>query len=207
MLDQLLAALTRYGPPALFIVVAVAALGVPLPVTLLLIITGSLVAQEAMNIWVAIAIAAAGSVVGDQLGFAIGRWGGKALVARFSVMLGSQERISAIELRAKRWGGAGVFFSRWLVTPFGSVDQSRQWRCRLFLASIHAVGFSWRGARSRALHLARPDFQRPCAAGGRDSRRFGMGHHRRLGRRPLWLEVVRQTPACPRLSLTCDPRK
>ena len=119
MLDQLLAALTRYGSPALFAVVAVAAVGVPLPVTLLLIVTGSLVAQEAMNIWAAIAIAAAGSVAGDQLGFAIGRWGGKALVARFSAMLGSAERINKLEARARRWGGAGVFFSRWLVTPLG----------------------------------------------------------------------------------------
>jgi membrane-associated protein len=119
MLDQLLAALTRYGSPALFVVVAVAAIGVPLPVTLLLIITGSLVAQEAMNVWAAIAIAAAGSVAGDQLGFAIGRWGGKALVARFSGMLGSAERIKELEASAKRWGGAGVFFSRWLVTPLG----------------------------------------------------------------------------------------
>ncbi len=119
MLDQLLAALTRYGSPALFAVVAVAAVGVPLPVTLLLIITGSLVAQEAMNVWAAIAIAAAGSVAGDQLGFAIGRWGGKALVARFSAMLGSAERIKKLEARARRWGGAGVFFSRWLVTPLG----------------------------------------------------------------------------------------
>ncbi len=119
MLDQLLAALTRYGSPALFAVVAVAAVGVPLPVTLLLIITGSLVAQEAMNAWVAIAIAAAGSVAGDQVGYAIGRWGGKALVTRFNLMLGGPERIKKLEARARRWGGAGVFFSRWLVTPLG----------------------------------------------------------------------------------------
>ena len=119
MLDQLLAAVTHYGSPALFAVVAIAAVGVPLPVTLLLIITGSLVAQEAMNVWAAIAIASAGSVAGDQLGYAIGRWGGKALVARFSGMLGSAERLKKLEAKAKRWGGAGVFFSRWLVTPLG----------------------------------------------------------------------------------------
>src|SRR5271166_2760218 len=119
MSEQVLAALALYGSPALFAIVAVAAVGVPLPVTLLLIVTGSLVAQEAMNIWAAIAIAAAGSVAGDQLGFAIGRWGGKALVARFSAMLGSAERINKLEARARRWGGAGVFFSRWLVTPLG----------------------------------------------------------------------------------------
>jgi membrane-associated protein len=119
MNEQVLAALARYGSPALFAIVAVAAVGVPLPVTLLLIVTGSLAAQGAMNIWLAIAIAAVGSIVGDQVGFAVGRWGGKALVARLSRMIGSPERIAEMDAKAKRWGAAGVFFSRWLVSPLG----------------------------------------------------------------------------------------
>jgi membrane-associated protein len=119
MLDQLLVALTQYGSPALFLVVAIAAIGVPVPVTLLLIITGSLAAQGEINIWLAIAIAAVGSVAGDQIGFAVGRWGGRKLVARFSRMLGNAERIKKLDAKAKSWGGAGVFFSRWLVTPLG----------------------------------------------------------------------------------------
>jgi membrane-associated protein len=119
MNEQVLAALALYGSPALFAIVAVAAVGVPLPVTLLLIVTGSLAAQGAMNIWLAIAIAAVGSIVGDQIGFAVGRWGGKALVARLSRMIGSPERIAEMDAKAKRWGAAGVFFSRWLVSPLG----------------------------------------------------------------------------------------
>src|SRR5580698_10336419 len=119
MLDQLLAALTQYGSPALFVVVAIAAIGVPVPVTLLLIVTGSLAAQGSINLWWAIAIASVGSVAGDQIGFAIGRWGGKKLVAKFSRMLGDAERIKKLDAKAKSWGGAGVFFSRWLVTPLG----------------------------------------------------------------------------------------
>lgn len=119
MFDQLLAALTHYGSPALFVVVAIAAVGVPLPVNLLLIVTGSLVAQGRAGGWQTIAIASAGSVVGDQIGYSIGRWGGKALVARFSGLLGGAERVKQLDAKAKRWGGAGVFFSRWLVTPLG----------------------------------------------------------------------------------------
>ena len=119
MLDRLLAALTQYGSPALFVVVAIAAIGVPVPVTLLLIVTGSLAAQGSINLWLAIAIATAGSVTGDQIGFAVGRWGGKGLAAKFSGLLGSPEQIQKLDARAKSWGGAGVFFSRWLVTPLG----------------------------------------------------------------------------------------
>jgi membrane-associated protein len=119
MLDQLLAALTQYGSPALFVVVAIAAVGVPVPVTLLLIVTGSLAAQGSLGLWLAIAIATLGSVAGDQIGFAVGRWGGKKLVAKFSRLLGDAERIKKLDEKAKSWGGAGVFFSRWLVTPLG----------------------------------------------------------------------------------------
>ena len=90
-----------------------------MPVMLLLIVTGSLAAQGVMHVWLAIAIAAAGSVAGDQIGYAVGRWGGNALIARFSWMLGNAERIRQLDAKAKRWGGVGVFFSRWLVTPLG----------------------------------------------------------------------------------------
>ena len=40
MREQILAALSQYGSPALFAVVTIAAVGVPLPITLLLIVTG-----------------------------------------------------------------------------------------------------------------------------------------------------------------------
>ncbi len=119
MSEQVLAALALYGYPALFAIVAIAAVGVPLPVTLLLIVTGSLAAQGVMNVWVAIAIASVGSVAGDQIGFSVGRWGGKPLVARLSRTIGSAERIKELDAKAKSWGSAGVFFSRWLVTPLG----------------------------------------------------------------------------------------
>jgi membrane-associated protein len=119
MSEQVLAALALYGYPALFAIVAIAAVGLPLPVTLLLIVTGSLAAQGAMNIWVAIAIASVGSVTGDQIGFSVGRWGGKPLVTRLSRTIGSAERIKELDAKAKSWGSAGVFFSRWLVTPLG----------------------------------------------------------------------------------------
>ena len=119
MSEQVLAALARYGSPALFAIVAIAAVGVPLPITLLLIVTGSLAAQGLMNVWSAIAIAALGSVAGDQIGYAVGRWGGSRLVAGLSRIIGSAQRIKELDAKAKSWGDAGVFFSRWLVAPLG----------------------------------------------------------------------------------------
>ena len=119
MHDQVLAALARYGSPALFAIVAVAAVGIPLPITLLLIVTGSLTVQGVMNVWSAIAIASLGAIIGDQIGYAIGRWGGRALVARLARLLGNAERRDQLDARAQGWGDAGIFFSRWLVAPLG----------------------------------------------------------------------------------------
>jgi len=119
MREQILAALPQYGSPALFAVVLIAAIGVPLPITLLLIVTGSLCSQGVMNFWWAIGLATAGSVIGDQIGYAVGRWGGSELVDRFTRLMGGPERLEKAQSTARRWGGPGIFFSRWLVTPLG----------------------------------------------------------------------------------------
>ena len=119
MREQILAALSQYGSPALFGVVTIAAVGVPLPITLLLIVTGSLAAQGVVSFWWAVGLATAGSVLGDQAGYAIGRWGGSRLVDRFSRLLGSRERLEKTQAQAREWGGPGIFFSRWLITALG----------------------------------------------------------------------------------------
>lgn len=121
MRDQILAALSQYGSPILFAVVTVAAIGLPLPVTLLLIVTGALVSQGAMNFWLSVALAGIGSIIGDQIGYAIGRWGGAAVVARFSILVGGPARIQEAEHKARRWGGLGIFLTRWILSPIGPV--------------------------------------------------------------------------------------
>src|SRR3954469_11100668 len=119
MREQILAALSQYGSPALFAVVTIAAVGIPLPITLLLIVTGSLASQGVMSFWWAVGLATAGAVLGDQAGYTIGRWGSAGLVERFSRLLGGRERLKKTQAQARAWGGPGIFFSRWLITPLG----------------------------------------------------------------------------------------
>jgi membrane protein DedA with SNARE-associated domain len=119
MRDQLLALLAQYGAPVLFAAVTIASIGLPLPITLLLIVTGSLVSQGVINVWVAIGLAGTGSVLGDLIGYAIGRWGGGALIRRLSRLVGGPDKLRQAEARARAWGGAGVFLTRWLLTPLG----------------------------------------------------------------------------------------
>ena len=119
MNDQLLAIVSQYGTPALFGIVTIAAIGVPLPITLLLIVAGSMISQGAMNLWWAIGAAAAGSILGDLGGYAIGRWGGPAIVAKLSGLLGNRVDLQAMEAKVKAWGGPGIFLTRWLLSPLG----------------------------------------------------------------------------------------
>ncbi|HLA11774.1 MAG TPA: VTT domain-containing protein [Pyrinomonadaceae bacterium] len=119
MTDQLLALLTSYGLPALFFLVLISAVGFPLPVTLLLIASGSFVSQGEMELWHVLMIASAGAIVGDQLGYGFGRWAGPRLVHRITKRFGGREKIKRAEAFSTLWGSAGIFLSRWLVTPLG----------------------------------------------------------------------------------------
>jgi membrane-associated protein len=119
MREQLLAAVSQYGAPALFGVVMVASLGAPLPIALLLVVTGSLAEQGAMNVWTAIAIAGTGSVLGDMAGYAIGRWGGTLVIGRLTLIIGGPKRLGSIEERARNHAAIYIFLTRWLLSPLG----------------------------------------------------------------------------------------
>ena len=117
--DQLLAALSLYGLPVLFGVIAIAAAGVPMPVTLMLVAAGSFVELGEMNLWQVVLVASSAAVLGDQIGYALGRWGGHSVLERMRRRKNGEAKIAQARAFAKRWGGAGIFFTRWLVTPLG----------------------------------------------------------------------------------------
>ncbi len=119
MIDQLLAWLSLYGVPALFIILVVTSAGIPFPDTLLLLVVGSFVEQGEMKLWQVLVVGSAGAIIGDQIGYCLGRWGGRRLVRRITQKMGGADKIKRAEAFSKRWGGAGVFFSRWLVGPLG----------------------------------------------------------------------------------------
>jgi membrane protein DedA with SNARE-associated domain len=114
--DQLLAALLLYGLPVLFGVIVIASVGAPLPVSLMLVAAGSFVEQGEFKLWQVIIVASTAAVLGDQIGYGAARWGGRRLVARITRRVGGEAKILQAEALAKRWGGPGIFFSRWLVT-------------------------------------------------------------------------------------------
>ena len=74
---------TSHGLPLLFAVVLLESFGIPLPGETALIAFGILASQGNYSIVWVIVVAAAGAIVGDNLGYwVIGRWGGRALFER-----------------------------------------------------------------------------------------------------------------------------
>ena len=117
--DQVLAALLVYGLPVLFGVILVCSVGVPFPISLMLVAAGSFVEQGEMKLWQVIAVASVAAVLGDQIGYGLSRWGGRRLVDRLTRKIGVEDKIKQAEALTKRWSGTGIFFSRWLITALG----------------------------------------------------------------------------------------
>ncbi|MDX6695511.1 MAG: hypothetical protein QOF02_3114 [Blastocatellia bacterium] len=119
--DYLLSTLGVYGLPVLFATLFIGCIGVPMPASLLLLAAGSFTEQGEMSLWPVLALSAAGAIVGDNVGYALGRWGGRRVSGLLSRMVGGDERLKEAEAWLNRRQGAAVFFSRWLLTPLGPV--------------------------------------------------------------------------------------
>jgi membrane protein DedA with SNARE-associated domain len=117
--DQLLGALSQYGLPVLFGVIVVATVGIPLPISMMLVAAGSFVELGEMKLWQVIVVASAGAVIGDQIGYVLGRWGGQRFADRIRRRRNGPDRIAQAQAFAKRWGAVGIFLTRWLITPLG----------------------------------------------------------------------------------------
>ena len=107
---------THHGLPLLFVVVMLESFGIPLPGETALIAFGVLASQGNYGIEWVIVVAAAGAIVGDNLGYwLIGRLGGRALFARWGWLRRYSERVlPAAERIMDRHGGKTVFFGRFI---------------------------------------------------------------------------------------------
>ncbi|HEX4679938.1 MAG TPA: DedA family protein [Gaiellaceae bacterium] len=140
--------ITQHGLPLLFAVVLLESFGVPLPGETALIAFGVLAAEGHYSIASVIAIAAAGAIVGDNLGYwLIGRVGGRALFRRWSWLSKYSDRVlPRAESLMRRHGGKTVFFGRFVsilrytVAWVAGLSRMQWWR---FLFWNAAGGIVW----------------------------------------------------------------
>ncbi len=117
--STLLNAVATYGASAIFVAILIASIGVPLPVSFLLVAAGSFITQGEMELWPVLIAGILGAIIGDHIGYGIGRIGGRTLVQRISQRFQAESLIGQAESTMNKWGGVGVFLSRWLLTAVG----------------------------------------------------------------------------------------
>ncbi|MGH8981567.1 MAG: DedA family protein, partial [Acidimicrobiales bacterium] len=103
-----------YGYGAVFVLVAIESLGIPLPGETTLIAAATYAGTtHKLSVWVIFAAAAAAAIIGDSIGYWIGDFGGYRLVYRY----GHYVHIDEADVKVARYlfdrhGGAVVFLGR-----------------------------------------------------------------------------------------------
>ncbi len=120
--DKILTALLVYGYPVLGITLLLGAIGLPLPDGIATAVAGSMAAQGRINwVWAGLVVVTA-SVLGDAVGYGIGRLlGGKVLERRggwFGYTPGRRAQVGAL---FDQWGLVTVFITRTFVSYLSSV--------------------------------------------------------------------------------------
>jgi membrane protein DedA with SNARE-associated domain len=104
------------GLPVLGLLVSAESMGIPVPGETALITMALVASQGRVSIVAVIAVAAAGAIIGDNIGFFfIGRKGGRRLLERPGRF--ERERRRALEIGDPffaRHGAKAVFFGRWI---------------------------------------------------------------------------------------------
>lgn len=108
--------LTHYGYYAVCGVVLLESTGIPMPGETVLVSAAILAAtNHRLDIRLVVLAAAVGAIVGDNLGFWIGREWGERLLRRFGPRIGLDARKQALgQYLFKRFGGAIVFIGRFI---------------------------------------------------------------------------------------------
>jgi len=110
----LLDLLARYGYEAVFFGVLLEGAGLPVPGETVLLAGAVLAHAGRLSLLRVIATAAAGAVVGDNLGFLIGRLGGRRLIERHRIPGLSARRLAEFDRFFERYGPRTVFFARFV---------------------------------------------------------------------------------------------
>lgn len=115
-MDQVLDFLHAYGAIVIFVIIFFESTGLPLPGESLLIASGLLAGRGELDIWTVFIAAWAGGVLGDNLGYVIGRTLGRPVIVRYGSKVGLTEpRFAAVERQFLKYGALVVLFARFFV--------------------------------------------------------------------------------------------
>ena len=115
MLASIFSVAQNLGYPLLAVFVAIEALGVPVPGETAVIFAGLSAASGRLSIVAVIVVASAAAIIGDNVGFLIGRRGGRWLLERPGRFEAERRRVLEVgDPFFERHGGKAVFLGRWI---------------------------------------------------------------------------------------------
>ncbi|MFJ2744619.1 DedA family protein [Streptomyces sp. NPDC087440] len=141
------------------VVIGVESLGIPLPGEIVLVSSALLASQHGeIDPYVLGACASAGAIIGDSIGYAIGRKGGRPLLAwmggKFPKHFG-EAQIAMAERSFQKWGMWAVFFGRFVALlrifagPLAGVLRMPYWK---FLIANVLGGIVWAGGTTAVIY-------------------------------------------------------
>ncbi|MEU0672021.1 DedA family protein [Streptomyces sp. NPDC006172] len=141
------------------LVIGLESLGIPLPGEIILVSSALLASQNGeINPVILGACAVAGAVIGDSIGYAIGRKGGRPLLAwlggKFPRHFG-EAHIATAERSFEKWGMWAVFFGRFIALlrifagPLAGVLRMPYWK--FFIANVLG-GIVWAGGTTAVIY-------------------------------------------------------
>jgi membrane protein DedA with SNARE-associated domain len=141
------------------VVIGLESLGIPLPGEIVLVSSALLASQHGeINPFVLGACASAGAIIGDSIGYAIGRKGGRPLLAwlgrKFPKHF-SEGHIATAERSFEKWGMWAVFFGRFVALlrifagPLAGVLRMPYWK---FLIANVFGGILWAGGTTAVIY-------------------------------------------------------
>jgi membrane protein DedA with SNARE-associated domain len=105
----------HWGYLAIFVLVILGNMGVPLPEETILLLAGYLVWQGDLRLPIVLAIGILSAVVGDNAGYWIGRHYGQGAIECYGHwVLGNSKRLESMRGFVTRYGPMGVFAARFL---------------------------------------------------------------------------------------------
>jgi membrane protein DedA with SNARE-associated domain len=150
--------LESYGYLVVFLLVMLESIGIPVPGETALVgaalYAGS---THKLAIWWVIAVAIAGAVIGDNIGFAVGRYGGARLLLRYGHKIRLHEgRLKIGIWLFRRHGGKVVFWGRFVAilrtyAAFLAGANHMEWRRFLFFNA--SGGIVWATAFGVAYYV------------------------------------------------------
>nr|WSX52996.1 DedA family protein [Streptomyces sp. NBC_00974] len=141
------------------LVIGVESLGIPLPGEIVLVSAALLASQQGHIDPVVLGVCATtGAIVGDSIGYAIGRKGGKPLLERLGRRFPKHfgpDQVAVAERSFDKWGMWAVFFGRFVALlrifagPLAGVLHMPYWR---FLIANVLGGILWAGGTTAVIY-------------------------------------------------------